>query len=146
MRAILGLAVAGLLAACSTDDRGGNIHVDEEEHVSFSVPDGFRLSRERGAWVLVGEKERAGATISIRSIPRAGWSEDRSPDMLRPLMKSALAAYPGASVKGPTEIADAPYPGFAFDITFQPSSKRGARYRQCRSVRRNPLTRLRNPG
>jgi hypothetical protein len=122
--------LAAFVAGCQSDDRRGNIHVDENDHVSFAVPDGFHLTRERGTWVLVGENERAGATIAIRSVPRAGWSEDRSPDMLRPLMESALRAYPGASVRGPTALDDAPYPGFAFDITYQPRSKRGERYRR----------------
>jgi hypothetical protein len=118
--------LAAFVAGCQSDDRRGNIHVDENDHVSFAVPDGFHLTRERGTWVLVGENERAGATIAIRSVPRAGWSEDRSPDMLRPLMESALRAYPGASVRGPTALDDAPYPGFAFDITYQPRREESA--------------------
>lgn len=124
------LLLLALLVACQSGDRGRNIHVDHNDGVSFSIPDGFRLTRERGTWVLVGEDELTGSTISIRSVRRDGWSEDRSPEMLRPLMDSALRAYPGASVKGPAELDDSQYPGFAFDITYQPPSKEGARYRR----------------
>lgn len=130
MRHVRPLAFTALLVACGSDHRGGNVHVDENDHVSFSIPDGFRLTRERGTSVLVGEGERTGTTISVRSVPRDGWSEDRSPEMLRPLIESALRGYPGASVRGPTDLDDAPYPGFAFDVTYQPPSRKGARYRR----------------
>jgi hypothetical protein len=124
------ILLVALVAACQSGDRGGDIHVDPRDHVSFAVPDGFRLTRDRDAWILVGEKERAGATILIRSVARDGWSQDRSSEMVLASTEIALRAYPGASVKGPTKLDDAPYPGFAFDLTFEPRAKRGERYRR----------------
>ena len=122
--------IAFLLVGCQSDHRSGTIHVDDTDQVSFAVPEGFELQREKGTWVLVAKDARARSTISIRSVPRDGWSDDRSAEMLRPHMESALRAYPGASLRGPTELEDAPYPGFAFDITYQPPSKKGQRYRR----------------
>ena len=128
MRAALLLAIA--LSACDSGDRSGDIHVDPQDHVSFVVPAGFRLIRDRDAWVLVGEKDLSGFTIAIRSVARSGWSEDRDLDMVESATEQALRAYPDASLRGPTRLEDAPYPGFAFDVTFRPRSKKGAAYRR----------------
>lgn len=123
------LLLLAALVGCEAS-RQENIHVDDADHVSFSVPDGYQLTREKGTWVLVGKDKRDRATISIRAIPRDGWSDDRSPEMLRVNMESAIRAYPGASLRRPTELEDTPYPGLAFDITYQPRSKKGQRYRR----------------
>jgi hypothetical protein len=124
------LVLLASLFGCQSASIQENVDVGDDDHVSFSVPEGFQLTREKGTWVLVAKDKRAQATISIRAVPRDGWSDDRSPGMLQAHMESAMRAYPGSSLRGPTELDDTPYPGFAFDITYQPRSKKGQRYRR----------------
>ena len=130
MRTVIALVALLFVSACQSDDRGGNLHLDPEGHVSFVVPAGFKLTHDHGAWVLVGEKDLTGATIAIRSVARDAWSSDRNLAMVRSATETALRAYPEASLRGPTVLEGAPYPGFAFDVTFRPPSKRAARYRR----------------
>ena len=126
------LLVLVATVGCSTAP--DNVHLSEADQLSFEVPDNFRVTQDRDAWVLVGEKERAGVTIVLRSVPRDGWGEDRSPETLSPAVETVLRALPGSTVRGPVEIDSAAYPGFAFDLTFQPPSKRGERFRRRHAV------------
>jgi hypothetical protein len=122
--------MAFLAASCQADDRTGDIHVAEHDQLSFEVPSSYRLTRQRDAWLLVGEDTRAGSSIAIRSVVRDQTPERSDPDLLRAATETALHAYPSASVKGPIALDDAPYPGFAFDVTFRPRGQNGDRFRR----------------
>jgi hypothetical protein len=128
------LVLLALVGACEPNDPGDSVHMAHEDHVSFVIPAGYRLTRERDTWVLVGEGEREGSTIALRSVPRDGWSEDRSPEMLRPAVEQVLRGFPDASVRGPAVVENAPYPGFAFDVTYAPPSRKGQRVRRRHAV------------
>jgi hypothetical protein len=129
MRSALSLVLV-LSVACQASEENKNRHTAEEDQVSFAIPDGFRLRRDRDTWVLVGQQARSRSTIGVRSVPRDGWSEDRSPDSVLPATELVLRDLPGAEVTGPVKLSHPAYPAFAFDVVFEPRSRRGERYRR----------------
>jgi len=130
---ILFAPLALSMAACQgggDNSRSGKIHVADQDHVSFAELDGWSLRHDRGTWVQVGQGERELSTISIRSVDRNGWSEDRSPELVLPATETSLRALPSAQVHGPKDLDHPVYPASVFAVTFEPRSKKGKRYQR----------------
>lgn len=107
-----------IVAGCSTGDDGGPRYTSNQDGISFARPAGWDITRER-ATLLLHRRGRA-ATIAIRTIERAGWSEPRTADNVVPAVASSLRALPRARVSGPAEVDGTDYPAVAFDVDFAP--------------------------
>jgi hypothetical protein len=140
MRAIAALSLLGL-AAC----QGGKGDIDDkrvavpEDGLSYAEPTGYAGHRDRDAWVLSGEGDRARTTIAIRTAPNREWASDvggrgRPADLIIPAVKTALGALPGAELGPVRERSHDLYPAYELELTFSPPGKSGQKYQRRHAV------------
>ena len=111
-----------LLAVGCFGGSSGPRFESNEDRVSFARIDGWDIGRERATLVL--HQAAGSATIAIRTIPRAGWSEPRDASNVLPAVATSLRALPTAHVTGPIELEDPEYPAVAFDVDYTTPSHR----------------------
>lgn len=123
------LAAFASLASCQADTRDAAVNAFAEDELSLAPPAGWEVKRQKDTLVFVAPAtDGARATIAVRSVPIAGWSEPRTADSVLPSVEHVLRALPEAKVTGPTWINHPAYRAAAYDVVFTPNSRGGRRY------------------
>ncbi len=134
MRTLAGLLVVLAVAACGSQSAkepyAGPRFRSPESHFSTRELPHWRATRDRNATVLIYEgAEGKQSTISVRAVPISGeWVADRTPEIVFPATAKWLASLPEARVSTPSEVNEDGFRGVSFDLSFVPSTGRGARY------------------